>query len=380
MKTFMLKNCHHPPECRLVWRGDAPIIIEKERVKVAAVPLNGSSPSRKKGKINGEALKDCILTHPRYVKRGIKHEMLRVNGLRNGRTIDVLLDEPFSFGGKEHWVMNFKGVGANAVEPMIIHPTGWFVWNESKLRGHWTSREDGDPFGRVWGAVQKDEAAREINEDVMQPLGIPIVSHVQGNTMPMEIVAQICKLAMKEDARLQLSQVVRACRTNMRMEMAGILDDASAAKIDFARFGEIDARIVDTQLWHAQNNERLYASGDILSNRYVDGIFTDSENYAVREFNFWKCQMFISTVLRSTISILPKKLVAPYLKILANRTGIPFDKRHSSIFELSPELTRWTPDPGVPNIVSKSERIAKKVGRSIDMHFFDALTECTKYR
>jgi len=378
MKTFLLKNCHHPPECRLAWREGKPIVIEKEKITVAAVPLNGSSPLGKNGKLRGDRLKDCIIVHPRYVD-GMKHELLKVEGLRNGRTIDILLGEPFCFGAEEHWVMNFKGVGANAVEPMVIHPTKWFEWNESKHIGKWMGREFCDLFGRAWGAVRTAEARTEINGDVMQPLGIPMVAHVQANRMPVGIMNEICRCHGESGDRLLLSQVVRACRTNMRMGMADALGPSKAAQIDVEKFGKIDAAVIDTQLWYAQKGSRLYSSGDILSNRYVDGTFTDSENYAVRGFDDWKCRMLVSAILRSTISILPKKLVEPYVKMLAGTTGIPFDKEHNGKYDYNQGREIWTPDPGVPIVIKKSKPFADGVGRNLDLHFADALAQCTKY-
>ncbi|MFA5930091.1 MAG: hypothetical protein WC861_04365 [Candidatus Micrarchaeia archaeon] len=379
MKPFLLQRTPTSLKCQVVWKGKSPIVIENKPVQIAAVPLNGNSRQLRDGKISGDVLRDCIIVHPRYVEKYTEHKILEVRGLRLGRTIDVLLDEPFSIAGENHWVMNFKGVGADADAPMAIHPTQWW-WISGYVADHWAPREDCDKFGRRWGVVQDKEAWSEMNEDVMQPLGIDMVMHVQANKMPWKVIRQIEQVTGFGNEDLELSQVVRSCKTNMRMISAYALGAFNRYGVNAERIAEIDAKILSAQIRLAQQQKMFGSSGDILSNRYVDGTLTDSENFALRKFEIYNCMKFIALVIHSSISVLEETAIPWYLETLAKKTGIPFDKKPpvEYYFNYPGKTPMWLSSyetPRVPVIVEKSERLVERTCRDMMKRFGEAFEE-----
>ncbi|MCX6770571.1 MAG: hypothetical protein NTX79_00800 [Candidatus Micrarchaeota archaeon] len=380
MQPFLLQRTPTNLKCQVVWKGKSPIVIENKPVQIAAVPLNGNSRQLRNGKISGDALKDCIIVHPRYVEKDAEHRILKVHGLRLGRTIDVLLDEPFSIAGEKHWIMNFKGVGADADEPMVIHPTQWWWINRAYVQDHWAPRENCDKFGRRWGVVQDKEAWSEMNEDVMQPLGIDMVMHVQANKVPWAVIRQIEQVTRLGNEDLELSQIVRACKTNMRMITAYALGAFNRYGVNAERIAEIDAKILSAQIRLAQRQEMLGASGDMLSNRYVDGTLTDSENFALKQFEIYNCMKFIALVVHSSISVLEEAAIPKYLETLAKKTGIPFDKKPPVEYYFdyegkTPLWLRYYSEPYVPVIVEKSTGLMERTCRGVLKRFGEAVIE-----
>src|SRR3989344_7658785 len=97
-------------ETEVVWAHGHPVVLEREPIEVAQVP------------VRGECLEESVILHPRYIPSEVPHKRIQVRGYRRGRTIDILLDEPLVINEEPYGVLNFKGVGAFAEEEMVIHP------------------------------------------------------------------------------------------------------------------------------------------------------------------------------------------------------------------------------------------------------------------
>jgi len=96
------------PAFHVEWLSKTPFLVERAPIELAAIRAkDGQSLAGKP--ICANTLKDCLLMHPRYVGNGIDHEIIKVRGWRNGRAIDILLDEPYIAEGKEFPILNFKG-------------------------------------------------------------------------------------------------------------------------------------------------------------------------------------------------------------------------------------------------------------------------------
>ena len=317
--TKMMKT----PEFSVEWRSSNPFIIEKKPIELAAIRINGG-PSLAGKPIGANTLKDCLLVHPRYVGKRIDHEIIKVRGWRNGRTIDILVDEPYMAEGKEFPILNFKGVGANSDRPMVIHPTGWYRRIASSSGyGVWASRKQ-DIFKRYFGASTRKAALSEMNEDVFVSTGIPSVVNLQVNPFPRSLNNKICAVEGSDARFPRLAQLVRPSQTNLRMANAVVLSDSELQSINASRFAEIDSQLILLQLKLAKEGRMIISEGDIITNRFIDGVFTDSENYAVRDYTKFLSVRFLANVVNSTLSLLSDSGIMPYLSELEKRTGIQF--------------------------------------------------------
>src|SRR3989338_2845093 len=178
-----------------------PVLREAEPIELARVP------------VNGDRLQDSIILHPRYIPSGVDHELFSARVYRRGRTVDLFLEEPVEIDGEEYGILNFKGVGADADDELLIN-TDW--WYDSRYE-EWMSRGRGDCFGRVWGALTLESGTEEFTAEIFHTHGIEHIPHVTLNHIPPHIttsIQQMCHGAEKHD----FVQLVRACKTNVRID------------------------------------------------------------------------------------------------------------------------------------------------------------------
>ena len=268
-----------------------PVIAEESVIRLAKLPA--SAPLHK-----------SVLVHPRYVEgRGdIDHVIIEVRGRVRGRTIDVLLDEPFEFDGKEYGIMNFKGVGADADRELVLHPSLWFCRPWKGDSGQWghVDSAGGDIYRRVWGALRRYDARAEFCNDLLPSLGVPQIPHVSLNPIPDKLTSNIRRIESGQNHH-NFSQLVRAFNTNIRM------DEVSPAVLHLfeprelaVRIARIDAALLVAQLRLAMKGEMLTMMGSSNENRFVDGVFTDAENMISDSFDLHQSNSLIVEILHAS--------------------------------------------------------------------------------
>ncbi|MBI4016207.1 MAG: hypothetical protein HY363_00765 [Candidatus Aenigmarchaeota archaeon] len=264
-KIVHLNLLNSSREEALVEHYGRPVLVEKELIPVAQIP------------ISGDELQKSVLVHQRYVPRGIKHRKLNLRGFRRGRTLDVLLDAPIVVNGISYGLLNFKGVGADADDAMVFNLTKWYDnsgWGENS-----------DRFGRYFGAVKRRDAYDEFRDRTLQQYGIPFVEHIAVNDVPDSISRRISCLE-RERKHIKLSQLVRAFPTNVRMDDVLNKDNYCISSrelfksyVHAQKLAEIDAHVAEVQLGLAKSGKCLGIAGSVSENRLLNGMFVDAENY-----------------------------------------------------------------------------------------------------
>ncbi len=296
-----------------------PVRREHTSIELARVP------------VNGEQLQDSIILHPRYVPKDIEHELFTARVYRRGRTLDLFLDEPIVVDGTEYGILNFKGVGADVVDyddardnqELIIHPDNWHVnWHDQK----WLPRKTVDPFDRVWGALTKKAAAKEYPAEIFHQYGIRHAPHVALNEIPKSIINNIRRVH-DGDERHYLVQLVRALRTNVRV---GDFQEKNARKYHdnieqrIEDVTDIDTAYINAQISLMRKGKMIWFLGAIEENRFIDGLFTDAENYSIRDLDLSEVSLFVYQIIRSSVDVILYGASREYYERLSDKTKIPF--------------------------------------------------------
>lgn len=245
-----------------------PVIVEDKPIAIARIPITGDQPHQ------------CIYLHPRYVPRGVDHERIEVRGHRKGRTLDILLDEQFVHCGDSYGIMSIKGGGADADEELVIHPKKW--WKEKEGSSRWISRTRGeaDPYMRLWGAVQRKSGEKEYASDIFSSSGIPETPYIALNPIPPEISRYIgAQRGFPFD--LKIVQLARLANTNIRLNMVpSIVEQERESYLNPETLADADVAAIMAQLRLVQQGRMIARiPGIVADNRYIDGVFTDRENY-----------------------------------------------------------------------------------------------------
>ncbi len=297
-----------------------PVLREAKAIELARVP------------VNGDRLQDSVILHPRYVPNEVEHEIFTARVYRRGRTLDLFLDEPIVVNGMEYGILNFKGVGANVVnddnardyQELIIHPDNWYVsWHSQK----WLPRKTMDSFDRVWGALTGDAAEKEYPAAIFHDYGIKHAPHIALHEIPEEITNTI-RRAHNGSERHHLVQLVRALRTNVRV------DDFKKRTIPkchgnieqrIKEITDIDAAYINAQISLAEKGKMIYFIGKIIENRFIDGLFTDAENFSIRDLDLFEVANSVREMISSSINGLVRDIPdQEYYVRLEAKTKIPF--------------------------------------------------------
>ena len=146
-----------------------PVFIEPGRIELAFIP------------VNGPALHQGILLHPRYIPPGYSHQLISVRGFRRGRSIDILLEEPIEYLDQHYGILNVKGVGAwvrgirgEIDRPQVIRPLFWY-----SLHSWDRISECQKEARRIWGGVLNEAARDEFEKDVFFSYRFPSVPHLR---------------------------------------------------------------------------------------------------------------------------------------------------------------------------------------------------------
>ncbi len=289
-----------------------PVLKEAAPIELARVP------------VNGDRLQDSIILHPRYIPRGVDHELFSARVYRRGRTVDLFLDEPVEIGGEEYGILNFKGVGANADQEMVIDLDEWY-----HCSWRWIPRADGDEHGRVWGALTQERGQEELAAEIFHTNGIKHAPHVALNPIPSRVTEAIRQVHHRSQTH-DLTQLVRACKTNVRVDQysrhnQGRQYHDRTERWWIERIAEIDAALINAEVTLAEKGETLYFVGSFNENRFIDGLFTDAENYGLREFRPFHAGLFIEGAMySSTFALIPCGQWRSYYRYLEEKTGLPF--------------------------------------------------------
>ncbi len=312
--------------CSVEYRHDFPVILELKPLTLARVP------------ITGDTLQESVLLHPRYVPASVEHEIISVRGYRRGRTVDVLLDEPLEINGTVYGVLNFKGFGADCVSDSslfgmrlvresVIHPNAWWDW--------YGFEEGSDSYGRIWGAVSSVEAQKEYGDVSLNSLALPFSPYLAVHDIPKPVCDSIQEVERTARKDFCLGQIIRAERTNIResdfsssynfwsRNELGIDIQLIAPK----RLAEIDGEVIKTFLALAEQGKMLAVNGSVAQNRFMDGMFTDKENYTITHLEIHSALKYLcEVVLLSSVSrFLNSENVPLYFSKLGEKTGINFN-------------------------------------------------------
>lgn len=289
-----------------------PVVREIREREIAKVP------------ITGEELHQCILLHPRYVPKEVLHEIIKARVFVRGRSIDLFLEEPYIHEGKEHWILNYKGAGADADEELVIHPNLWWAATEHVLREEtkkkWVPRSWGG-YGRMWGTVITEDGRKEYTGEPLTTLHIPYTPHIAIHEIPFPIRECIRKThkTQREDMPY-LSQMIRACRTNIRCDRYGDNSvEIPAINVTGEEIADIDARIINAQKELINKGQVLHCEGNIRENRVLDGLLTDTENITIQSPRLNETS-FIQRILSTSLHmILPEEQHEKYFEALGKR-------------------------------------------------------------
>ena len=298
-----------------------PVVYEKELIELVKIP------------VNGEELHHCVLLHPRYKPPKKKYDTIKVRGYRRGRSLDILLEEPLKFAGQEYGVLNFKGVGADADAEMVIHPNGWYklCWRANEYFGgqyerlgewykRWAPAWQCDDYGRVWGALLKEDGIAEFADNLLPDLGIQFVPHMALNHVPRNVCKHIAEKRRLKRYKL-LTQLVRALKTNIRCDEPCYSKRFDCA--DPARLAGIDSAVISAERKLKRHENMLVMIGTVNANRLIDGTFIDAENYRIEKYNENIYISFIYGIIMSSLKLIRSDYQdRNYRRILKEKTGV----------------------------------------------------------
>jgi hypothetical protein len=258
-----------------------------------------------------------------------KYEIIEVEGRRRGKGIEIFLETPLIIGAKPYWILSFKGSGAEADgRAMVIHPVLYYYGH-----GKWTL---GDFWqGRTWGVIEKADAETEFH-NILKVLGWPCAPHIALNDFPSDVVSNIAKVESthykredgQEPSELKLSQIVRVFSTNIRTDEAGQLssDEAKLHLPKPAKIAKMDAIAIKSIFRLKNIGTSISSSFNVAENRFIDGLFTDSENYELQRevnFNFGDNRELARQIILSFSSFFNwRKEKCEYAQALRQATGI----------------------------------------------------------
>ena len=264
-----------------------PVLVESEPIRLAQIS------------VTDDTLLGSVFVHPRYAE-GSQFELFEFRGYRRGRSVDVLLEKPITHEVQTYGIANFKGVGRCYYrDEFLIHP-------------HHYAR---DEFSRIWGAVKATDGEAEFTSDLFRKNSIPHTPYAAINKIPESVRKNISALGFGDVP--ELCQIVRLQRTNIRITDDIIIRDFA----DPISIAQIDSAIINAQLAYAQRGEMIYLDGLLDSNRFVDGMLTDLENYSVKELDSECAAQFLEALLTTSQRILDPESYSRYFKLLRERTG-----------------------------------------------------------
>ncbi len=303
-----------------------PVLIETREIELARVP------------VNGERLQDSVILHPRYVPKGVEHELFTARVYRRGRTLDLFLDEPITFNGVQYGILNFKGVGADADRDLVIQPEKWYKPRITDswpfLVETWVPRKSADDFGRIWGALTKGKARREFPARLFQDYHFQYAPHLALNEVPREITEYI-NYVEHGKGRHKLVQLVRGLQINIRFENSRDALRDLKYDIDLEAIASADAKLFETQVLLGQRGKMIRLTGNVMGNRFLNGDFTDAENYCVDELDSGISAHFLTKLITSVMWSPLVERKQQYLTLIKEETGFPLK-------EVDIEQNIWT--------------------------------------
>ena len=325
-------------------------LVEIEPIQIAKIP------------VKGEDYQNCAFVHPRYAPKTLPHEIIEVRGFRRGRTLDILLDEPIEFHGKKYGILNVKGAGADKVNKqynfrdMVLDPT-----------------EDAQAK-RKWGMVKIGAGQEEFYCRILARAGIPHIYYTSMISVPLEVEEKVVQIHGGE--RQGAVQLQRLCQTNVRMDLLelyihDIENDVAQVEeerkimwmewsdhIETRKIAIADAAFISAQIKLALRDQGIDSNGGFIDNRFIDGCFTDSENYYKTRLMFGSSAIFLSNLIEHSYRFLAPELRELYMAVLKENTGIDFteffgiediDEKNRVLDRVLKEKIRGLDNKGKPN-------------------------------
>jgi len=290
-----------------LFRDNELILLEAEKILIATHP-------------KGADLAESIIVHPRYANKK-NFDIVEIKGYRNGRNIDILLPMPVYLDGEFYNIINIKGVGASTHDAnMVIDPERWYDWNNKQ----WMSfNESKASLGRRWGMLDTYAGTAEYSNNVFLNLGIEQVPHLRINHAPPGILPFE-----------GVTQLVRGLKTNVRCDNDFANGWLQKQYISGEMFSHIDAKVFAAQKELFKEHKAITQPiGRVIANRYLDGKYTDMENYFIKQYGEEKeliragatfCMDAIGSVAGANND--NRRGYVDYLRGLQSQTGIPLLK------------------------------------------------------
>jgi len=227
--------------------------------------------------------------------------------------------------GWHYNLINVKGVGAWAAknEPMMINPESWYIRREDK----WVPFHEvmDKSLGRRWGMLDAYAGQLEYKNNIFSDNGISQTPHMAFNTLPGGV--------LPFDG---VTQLVRGIHTNIRCHEWDSRE-FQEKYIEPLDFSIIDAKVFEFQKRLFRDQKAVKFIGNMPSNRYIDGNFTDMENYSITSISdekerLYYAMIFLGEVLGSAFVAMSQYETGRsiYLKNLEKTTGVPL-KRYDAI-------------------------------------------------
>jgi hypothetical protein len=216
-----------------------------------------------------------VYVHPRYLPKGVKKDIIIRNGRLKGRTTYFDLHKVVEFEGVKYTKMNIKGAGAAWKIDHEIDPNFQPQGPQMRTRRRFNS-------SRIWGGLMMPDAQEEmeIYSQIKKILKFsPIVAI---NRVPPQIEREI-----KTDKKFQdfeLAQLVRLSDTELRISDLWA-NEAPDCPIEPEIIADCAIQLIRLQIELKKQKKGFDFEGDIKDNTYVDGTFTDAENFVIRRMS-----------------------------------------------------------------------------------------------
>ncbi len=281
------------------------IITPKNRVpfRLARIPVHGNR------------LEESILVHPRYVPTGTKHEIVRLHGFSLGRVIYVILDEPIKIGEKEYFFLSIKGTGADISHTTKTTRKRRLLAIDPGKQPYTPSAEvvfpitRSDYWQRIWGGLDLEAAHLEFQKaQFLIDCGLPFSPHLSVNPFPREVnnaIAQQNGQSPLSDYAESFAELVRAVACPIRLQPQFYRNVSDFVRRPYlSTIAAADAQFVKLVLLLAAAGTRLVYHGVFSHNRYLDGTFTDAENFHLEPLVDKQKDTPISSLIYDTFQLL----------------------------------------------------------------------------
>ncbi len=326
MRSFTTDKPMNPQNARLLplKHSSVSVVVEDQPLEVARM-RTGKEPW------------NFVIVHPRHA-HGVSHDIVPLTGLRRGRGVGIVLDEPFVSGSKVIEVIDKKAVGADS--------TGDYAKDVGMLAdlglGPVLPSIPGPRRlpNSAWGVMDLDLAYYEASN--VFGFGLPFVNHLGVSELPARVVQNILADSHQSVPEIglelpRLAQITRVIPNTVRIQdILGIysfLDLRShLGPLDISALAKMDANLVQRQAALIARGSYLHYNSVIDDNRYADGQWTDVSNAMIRSKSDGQMDYYGPKLVRNVLDSMQRfisyiggrTLGESYMQIVQEHLGGPW--------------------------------------------------------